>query len=186
MDDEKYIFSNSDLTIWQKEIKNIKKIDLKTNLDTQDSFNKRFEVKKLTQNKYNFNLTQNSKKINVIKFGDQSNLNRKLRSNIAKGIIIVDAELDLHGCSTNNAYNKLINFLNDSISQGYRKLLIITGKGVNSPNKVSIIKKNFFDWIQTWEMQANLLYIDYAHKKHGGDGAFYGFLKKQSYENIVD
>jgi hypothetical protein len=37
--------------------------------------------------------------------------------------------------------------------------LIITGKGVNSPNKVSIIKKNFFDWIQTWEMQENLLYI---------------------------
>ena len=72
------------------------------------------------------------------------------------------------------------------MSQGYRKLLIITGKGVNSPNNISIIKESFFDWIQTWEMQANLLYIDYAHQKHGGEGAFYVFLRKQSYENIVD
>ena len=186
MDDEKYIFSNSDLAIWRKEIKNIKKIDAKKNFNTQDSFNKKIVIKELNQNRSNFILNQNSKESKAIKFGDQRNLNKKLRSNIAKGIIIIDAELDLHGYSTNNAYCKLINFLNHSISQGYRKLLIITGKGVNSPNKVSIIKKNFFDWIQTWEMQENLLYIDYAHKKHGCDGAFYVFLKKQSYEDIVD
>ena len=185
MDGKKYIFSDSDLSIWQKEIKYVTKIHQNSNFDIQHH---NTEIKKVTQNKSDIilNLNQNSKKINIVKFADISSLNNKLRFSISKGTVIIDAKLDLHGFSVNNAYDKLINFLNYSINQRYKKLLIITGKGINSPDNTSIIKESFFDWLQTWEMKASILYINYAHKKHGGNGAFYVFLKKQRYDSTID
>ena len=185
MDGKKYIFSDNDLSMWQKEIKNATKIHQDSNSDVQHN---NIEIKKLTQNKPNIilNSNQNSKKINTIKFGDLNSLNTKLRFNTSRGTVIIDAKLDLHGLSVNSAYDKLINFLNTSIDQRYKKLLIITGKGINSPNNTSIIRESFFDWLQTWEMKASILYINYAHQKHGGEGAFYVFLKKQRYDNTID
>ena len=41
-------------------------------------------------------------------------------------------KLDLHGLSLSKANQKVKEFINESFDQGYKKLLIITGKGLRS------------------------------------------------------
>ena len=95
--------------------------------------------------------------------------------------------LDLHGLSLNQANKIVKKFIIKSFEDGYKKLLIITGKGLRSKvhknpylsEKMNVLKysvpesikndKNLFDKISK---------ISKADLKDGGEGAFYIFLKK--------
>ncbi len=182
MDDEKYILTTEELIAWKNEIHDVKKLEqeereivIKLNGSLPKIEDKKF-------NSYNLPIAKNTNlpPINILKFGDPSGINNSMQKKIVKGEYKIDAKLDLHGYSRNEAYNILMDFLNNSYQRKFRMLLIITGKGLNSPDPFSTIKESFFGWIQTWKMQDNFLYVNYAHNKHGGDGAFYILLKKQS------
>tara|TARA_B100000678_G_scaffold109468_1_gene91645 strand:- start:74 stop:511 length:438 start_codon:yes stop_codon:yes gene_type:complete len=95
-------------------------------------------------------------------------------------------KLDLHGSSLNEANRKVEEFVNESFNQGYRKLLIITGKGLRSKvdenpyisEKFSVLKYSVPEFIKNEEnLNKKVMKISTADKKHGGDGAFYIFLK---------
>ena len=182
MDDKKYILTTEELVAWKNEIQDVKKLEqeereiaIKLNGSLPKIENKKF-------NSYNLPIAKNTNlpPINILKFGDPSGINNSMQKKIIKGEYKIDAKLDLHGYSRNEAYGTLMDFLNNSYQRKFRMLLVITGKGLNSPDPFSTIKESFFGWIQTWKMQDNFLYVNYAHNKHGGDGAFYILLKKQS------
>ena len=95
-------------------------------------------------------------------------------------------KLDLHGSSLNEANRKVKEFVNESFNQGYRKLLIITGKGSRSKvdenpyisEKFSVLKYSVPEFIKNEEnLNKKVMKISTADKKHGGDGAIYIFLK---------
>ena len=95
-------------------------------------------------------------------------------------------KLDLHGSSLNEANRKVKVFVNESFNQGYRKLLIITGKGLRSKvdenpyisEKLSVLKYSVPEFIKNEEnLNKKVMKISTADKKHGGDGAIYIFLK---------
>ena len=44
------------------------------------------------------------------------------------------AEIDLHGMTLEEAYSALVTFFDDAVRRGYRKILIIHGKGNHSQN----------------------------------------------------
>jgi DNA-nicking Smr family endonuclease len=182
MDDKKYILTTEELVAWKNEIQDVKKLEqeereiaIKLNGSLPKIEDKKF-------NSYNLPIAKNTNlpPINILKFGDLSGINNSMQKKIIKGEYKIDAKLDLHGYSRNEAYGTLMDFLNNSYQRKFRMLLVITGKGLNSPDPFSTIKESFFGWIQTWKMQDNFLYVNYAHNKHGGDGAFYILLKKQS------
>ena len=54
-------------------------------------------------------------------------------------------KLDLHGFSLEDANAKTKKFILESFNQGYKKLLIVTGKGLRSKinNDIPFIKKSF-------------------------------------------
>ena len=106
-----------------------------------------------------------------------------LNQNIKLGRI---KKLDLHGSSLNEANRKVKEFVNESFNQGYRKLLIITGKGSRSKvdenpyisEKLSVLKYSVPEFIKNEEnLNKKVMKISTADKKHGGDGAIYIFLK---------
>jgi len=106
-----------------------------------------------------------------------------LKQNIKLGKI---KKLDLHGSSLNEANRKVKEFVNESFNQGYRKLLIITGKGSRSKvdenpyisEKFSVLKYSVPEFIKNEEnLNKKVMKISTADKKHGGDGAIYIFLK---------
>ena len=110
----------------------------------------------------------------------------KLRR-IKNGKIIIEGKLDLHGFSLKEAERRLRLFVGDGLRQKKRLLLIITGKGSNSkPNihgKTLTIKSELKNWLLDSFYSDKVQYISKALERHGGEGAYYFFLKKS--KNIL-
>ena len=94
--------------------------------------------------------------------------------------------LDLHGLSLNLANKKVKKFIIESIKDGYKKLLVITGKGIRSKvhenpylsEKMNILKYSVPEFIKNDEdLLGKIKKISKADIKDGGEGAFYIFLK---------
>ena len=105
----------------------------------------------------------------------------KLRK-IKNGTITIEGTLDLHGFSLKEAENRLRLFIGDSLRLKRRLLLIITGKGSNSkPNiygKTLTIKSEIKNWLSDSFYNDKVQYISKSLDRHGGEGAYYFFLKK--------
>ena len=95
--------------------------------------------------------------------------------------------LDLHGLSLNQANKIVKKFIIDSFEEGYKKLLIITGKGLRSKvyknpylsEQLSVLKNSVPEFIKNNEdLSKKISSIATADLKDGGDGAFYIFLKR--------
>ena len=96
-------------------------------------------------------------------------------------------KLDLHGYSLSEANIILKKFIIESFNDGYRKILIITGKGSRSKShenpyiseKLSVLKYSVPEYINNDENLINKISkISKADLKDGGEGAFYIFFKK--------
>jgi DNA-nicking Smr family endonuclease len=96
---------------------------------------------------------------------DVNSLNRRQTRNIN-----FELTLDLHGCNEEQAEQKLKSFIYQCLAINARTVLIITGKGKN------IIKQ----FVENWLLNHPEVIASYqqAQQKHGGQGAFYVFIKK--------
>ena len=110
-------------------------------------------------------------------------------SNVAEKNLELDKiqKLDLHGFSLTAANKVVKKFIIESFNDGYKKLLIITGKGLRSKShnnpyhseKLSVLKYSVPEYINNNENLINKINkISKANLKDGGEGAIYIFLKK--------
>ena len=115
------------------------------------------------------------------------NLDKKKQTLLKKGRIQPEKFLDLHGLNSKQAEKEVLDFLQKSYAHGNRLILIITGKGKRSRKKdrpycsntdTGILKKALIPWIENSNMWPKILKIMSAHPKHGGEGAFYVYLRK--------
>ena len=95
--------------------------------------------------------------------------------------------LDLHGLSLNQANKTVKKFIIESFEQGYKKLLIITGKGLRSKihdnpylsEQMNVLKYSIPEFIKNdEELFEKIGRMSKADLKDGGEGAFYIFFKK--------
>jgi len=95
-------------------------------------------------------------------------------------------KLDLHGSSLVEANEIVKNFIIKSFNDGYKKLLIVTGKGLRSKSydnpylseKLSTLKYSVPEYIKNDEnLDKKISKIVQADLKDGGEGAIYIFLK---------
>jgi len=95
-------------------------------------------------------------------------------------------KLDLHGFSLIKANEIVKNFIIKSFNSGYKKLLIVTGKGLRSKShdnpylseKLSVLKYSVPEYIKNDKNLNNKISrITTADLKDGGEGAIYIFLK---------
>ena len=89
--------------------------------------------------------------------------------------MVIENKLDLHGFNEIEAKNLLEDFINYSVENGKRLVLVITGKGKEGKG---IIKNNILNWLNTRKLRNKILAVNNASKKHGGLGALYIFLRK--------
>ena len=78
----------------------------------------------------------------------------------------VCAEIDLHMLTRDQAEVELFDFLDKSYSLGFHKVRIITGKGLNSENRQSVLKP----FVQEILKKQKLKFRD-AKMNEGGAGA---------------
>lgn len=102
--------------------------------------------------------------------GLQKNVLKKLR----RGHFGLDAEIDLHGLTSNEARRQLLIFLHTCVEDGCRCVHIIHGKGYRSPDNHPILKNNLNLWLrQHKDVQA----FCSASPKDGGAGAVFVLLQ---------
>jgi DNA-nicking Smr family endonuclease len=96
-------------------------------------------------------------------------------------------KLDLHGSSLNEANKIVKDFIINSFNDGYKRLLIITGKGSRSKNrnnpylseKLSVLKHSVPEYIKNDKnLEDKVFQILKADQKDGGEGAINVILKK--------
>ena len=95
-------------------------------------------------------------------------------------------KLDLHGYSISESNKIVKKFIVESFDCGYKKLLIVTGKGSRSKSydnpyiseKLSVLRYSVPEFIRNDENLDNKINrISTADIKDGGEGAIYIFLK---------
>ena len=111
---------------------------------------------------------------------DRRNFNR-----LQKGQMPIDARLDLHGMTVEQAKLRLKSFLLNAHGRGDRVILVITGKGLrsgfdefNRPNR-GVIREGLPQWVKDKALAPMIVQITPAHRQHGGDGAFYLYLRRK-------
>ncbi|MEA1989165.1 MAG: Smr/MutS family protein [Pseudomonadota bacterium] len=97
-------------------------------------------------------------------------------SKLKKGEFAVQAILDLHGYTQDEAELQTIAFVNDCYQNKYRYVRIIHGKGYNSEDNFPILK-NLVN--QILRQKEQVLAFTSTPQKDGGTGAVNMFLKAQ-------
>lgn len=110
--------------------------------------------------------------------------NRSAERHLRRGRVAIDARIDLHGMTQEAARTALGHFLHGARTRGFRCVLVITGKGKTGarerlPGEASpgIIKRRFPEWISEPELRPLVSGYAPAHRRHGGDGAYYVTLR---------
>tara|TARA_R110001592_G_scaffold248308_1_gene510584 strand:- start:53333 stop:53899 length:567 start_codon:yes stop_codon:yes gene_type:complete len=89
----------------------------------------------------------------------------------------IEARLDLHKLSVDEARREVFRFLRECIEYELRTAIILHGKGDRNPDKIAILKSHLAVWLpQIDEVMA----FHSAQRHHGGTGAVYIMLKKGS------
>ncbi len=101
--------------------------------------------------------------------GVQKNTLRKLR----RGQYRIEAELDLHGHTGEEARQALVAFLHKAKQQNLRTIRIIHGKGL-SQDSGPVLKPLVNHWLR---QKSNILAFCSARPADGGTGAVYVLLK---------
>lgn len=102
--------------------------------------------------------------------GVQKTVLKKLRS----GYFGLDAELDLHGLTGEQAKYHLLHFLHRCVEEGLRCVHIIHGKGYRSPDMQPVLKNNLNLWLR---QHRDVLAFCTAPLSDGGAGAVYVLLR---------
>jgi len=112
--------------------------------------------------------------------------NKDFEKNKDKNNQEIVKKIDLHGFSLENANKTIEDFITKCFNNNVNKIIVITGKGLRSKNTLnpyvsrdlSILKYSVPEFINS---QSNLMKIIKKIKKadieHGGEGAFYIYLK---------
>lgn len=93
---------------------------------------------------------------------------------LRRGFWSVQAELDLHGLTTDRAHDALADFVLDARTRGMRCVRVIHGKGLTSPGKEPVLKGKVRRWLSHWDEV--LAYVE-APQHAGGGGAVLVLLK---------
>ncbi len=118
-------------------------------------------------------------------------LERRKARRIARGAEEIEARLDLHGMTQEDAHAALVGFVRRCSSEGRRTVLVITGKGGAGrggdrhddevvPRPRGVLRRNVPRWLASPEIAALVVSYTVAHIRHGGEGALYVRLRRRS------
>ncbi|MCC0038986.1 MAG: Smr/MutS family protein [Brucellaceae bacterium] len=104
---------------------------------------------------------------------------RTTRTKLAKGRLTLDASVDLHGLTQEQAHALLLRFLHQASGAGYRHVLVVTGKGASFGSD-GILKRAVPEWLKTAPFRALVSGYSAAARNHGGEGAIYLRMRRHN------
>lgn len=117
--------------------------------------------------------------------GAVQGFDRKLMQKLKKGKFPVQDYLDLHGLTKQEAEIQVRNFLLRSHQVGYRCVLVVHGRGLNSEDHIPVLKERIPMWLTRGPVRKIVLAFSTARPYDGGTGAIYVLLRRKKGQNYL-
>lgn len=104
---------------------------------------------------------------------DETTMN-KLRA----GRYSPEAHLDLHGLNAMQAFQALLGFFRNAWHKGLRTVLVVPGRGRNSPDGIGVLRDKLQFWLTEEPFKRIVLAFCTAKPADGGAGSVYILLRK--------
>ena len=110
-------------------------------------------------------------------------IDRKIERRLKSGRLNPERRIDLHGMDRKQAEASLRRFLHNCRDSGVRLVLVVTGKGRGSraawfEEEPGVLRRSVPAWLQQSPLSAIVQHYSVAHASHGGQGAFYVYLRQ--------
>lgn len=106
--------------------------------------------------------------------GEQRSATSRMRQ-LKRGSIGISETLDLHGYVKDEALQRLARFISQAYHRGSKAVLVITGKGLNSPDG-PVLQGSVDAWLRD-QGKAMVVEVAQAPRDKGGSGAVVVFLR---------
>ena len=112
-------------------------------------------------------------------------MDKRTHRAMSRGKLAPEARLDLHGMTLADAEPALRGFVMASHAAGRRLVLVITGKGGRAreewpiPVSPGALRRQVPVWLHRPPLAALVQQVVRAHRRHGGDGALYLYLRRR-------
>ncbi len=111
-------------------------------------------------------------------------MSKKTHGRMMRGKMRPEGRIDLHGMTLAEAHPALTGFIMSSHAAQKRLVLVITGKGRARedegpiPARRGILRHHVPQWLAARPLSGLILEVRPAHPRHGGEGAFYVYLRR--------
>ena len=112
-----------------------------------------------------------------LSYGDAPGVDRRTATRFRRGLMPMDAKLDLHGHTRESGRQALAGFLRAHRAAGRRCVLVVTGKGLKDDWSVGALRQALPGWLNAPDLRRLILAYCHAQPQHGGSGAVYILLK---------
>ena len=177
----------SDNDFFLKQMRGVNPIKKNNKIEKEKPIAKNQITKKITQLKKNHLTIKSTAKIFKNSKFDLENIN--IKKNIKKKLFRIDKKIDFHGKNILESEQLFYEIINECYNSGKRCLLFVTGKGLYSAKKndegeppklyYGVIRGEFINWVTSSKFATQILSYEKASIEHGGDGAFYVYLRKK-------
>jgi len=115
--------------------------------------------------------------------GVTPNMDKKNFQRLVRGKLDIDGRVDLHGLTQEQAKMLLRTKLMQGHERGKRLILVITGKGKQRTDEFNrqisgVLRQNVPMWLRQPPLSSIVLEVISAQQRHGGEGAFYVYLRR--------
>ena len=111
-------------------------------------------------------------------------MDTKAYARMKRGRLKPEGRIDLHGMRVETAHPALVRFVLAAQASGKRLLLVITGKGKDRdepgpiPTPRGVLRNQVPLWLSLPPLAQAVMQVTPAHTSHGGDGAYYVYLRR--------
>jgi DNA-nicking Smr family endonuclease len=111
--------------------------------------------------------------------GAVKGFSRKVMKKLKRGELPVQDHIDLHGLTKQEAEAVVGDFVYRSYRDGLRCILIVHGRGLNSPDSFPVLKEGLPRWLGRGKTGKLVLAFSTARPYDGGTGATYVLLRRR-------
>jgi DNA-nicking Smr family endonuclease len=111
--------------------------------------------------------------------GEATGVDARTLTKLRRGLLPIDASLDLHGLSQERAHTALARFLAGQQAKGVRCVRVVTGKGLKADWSVGTLRAAVPRWLNEPPLRSLVLAFAYARADDGGAGALYVLLRRK-------
>ncbi len=110
--------------------------------------------------------------------GSVAGLDPDVVRRLKRGDYAVEARLDLHGFTRDEARGAVERFLRGSRLGGRRCVLLVHGRGRHSETRLPVLKEELGSWLAAGRFGRQVLAFASARPADGGAGALYVLLRR--------